>query len=186
MKPLKTKIRDIAAVKPQCQHCQTQTVGKLIKKARSPLAGKESKHRSNDTDKLSLTTEIKPLQPQIVEAQPQQIQQNWQRLAAQAKQINQLAAELEKAMQELKAIAIDLNCQQRSQQKTTKPVKSACEYLATVVPCVKRRKAGGFVLTTRRVDLFLAEREARKVAQTLRRRTKRSSKNKLSVLGWLF
>ena len=97
----------------------------------------------------------------------------WQRLAAQAERINQLSAELEKAMFELKVIANDINREQRTIQVAQKPTKSTCEYVTAIVPCVRRKKAGAFVLTTRPVDLFQAEREATQVAQTLRHRAKR-------------
>lgn len=130
----------------------------------------------------------------ITTLQPQQevLQQEtgWERLAAQARHINQLAAQLEQAMFEFKVIANDVNCKRRT-QNTKKSIKSVCEYLTTIVPCVGRRKSGVFVLTTRKVDLFQAEREALEIAQKLRRQAKRRrvkssiTANKRSLIGWL-
>lgn len=118
-----------------------------------------------------VTTAIKPLQLQLASEkllQPRQIRWQQQRLTAQAERINQLSSELEEAMLELKAIANDINGTRRIGQNSQKPVKSACKYLVAIVPCVTRRKAGGFVLATRTVDLFQAEREAEQVAKRLR------------------
>ncbi len=133
---------------------------------------------------------IAPLQPELVLEQSLPTQKSgWQRLVAQAELINKLAAELEEAMFELKAIANDINCSRRK-QNTQKPRKHACEYLAAIVPHVKYKKAGAFVLTTRPVDLFRSEREATQLAQTLRNRAKKrrtllSRRNKHPLLGWL-
>jgi hypothetical protein len=132
---------------------------------------------------------IAPLQPQLALEQSLPAQKSgWQRLAGQAELINKLAAELEEAMCELKAIAHDINCNRRK-QNTQKPIKHACEYLAAIVPHVKY-KTGAFVLTTRPVDLFRAEREATQLAKTLRNRAKRrvsplSRRNKHPLLSWL-
>lgn len=125
---------------------------------------KESKNEQEDAK--NITTGIKPLQPQI--AQPTQLQQSengWQRLATQAQLINQLSKELETAMFELKAIATQISCQQRLDNK---PRTKTCQFAAAIVPNVKRNKAGEFLLTSRTVDLFRAEREATELAQTLR------------------
>ncbi len=135
----------------------------------------------------SQTKAITTLQPQ---QEVLQQETGWERLAAQARHINQLAAQLEQAMFEFKVIANDVNCKRRT-QNTKKSIKSVCEYLTTIVPCVGRRKSGVFVLTTRKVDLFQAEREALEIAQKLRRQAKRRrvgssiTADKRSLLGWL-
>lgn len=153
MKELKSKNRDI---RPERQPLNQR----LPLHSCEPLGGE--------------TTAIQALQPQMgQEDLPQQINMGWQRLVAQAERINQLSAELEQAMFELKAIANDINRDQRTIRVTQKPTKSPCEYVTAIVPCVRRKKAGAFVLTTRPVDLFRAEREATQVAQTLRHRAKR-------------
>lgn len=103
----------------------------------------------------------------------QHLKMGWQRLTAQVERINQLSAELETAMFELKAIANDVNARARTMQTTQQPISSVCEYLKASVPCVRRKKAGAFVLTNRAVDLFQAEREAAQVAQELRCRAKK-------------
>lgn len=113
------------------------------------------------------------LQPQEATAMLQRVDREWQRLAAQAERINQLSGELETAIFELKAIANKVNSAQRTLLATQAPLSSPCEYLAAVVPYVSYQSNSSFVLTTRTVDLFQAEREAALVAQALRHLTKR-------------
>lgn len=115
---------------------------------------------------------IETPQPQMQKQLPQPARKGRQRLAVQAQRINQLSVELEAAILELKAIANELKREQRINQ-SQEPVKSMCEYSTALVPCVRYKKSGAFVLTTRQVDLFQAEREATQVAQTLRRRAKK-------------
>lgn len=175
MKELKPKITDINAKRKRaatcCQIPQHQCM---------PVSGRTQ----------GATTAIKALQPQMKQ-EVLQSKTGWQGLTAQAARINQLAAELEEAMFEFKVIANDVNLERRITQATKKQTKSVCEYLTALVPCVKPKKGGAFVLTSRKVDLFQAEREAVQVAQVLRRQAKRRragltlSQNKLSVLGWL-
>ncbi|MBG1241468.1 hypothetical protein [Nostoc sp. NZL] len=126
-----------------------------------------------DTDKkpilllkpTSVTTAIVPLQPQ-----DKKIISEQERLIAQVERVNRMAGELEAAILELKAIANTLNTQKRY------PVlkcKNICQYFAVSVPWVKRKPDESFILTTRRVDLFRAEREAALLAQQLRQQTKK-------------
>jgi hypothetical protein len=128
-----------------------------------------------------------------------------ERLESQAQRINQLSAELEAAVLELKAIASEVNRDWRALQAIQEPGKGAicasqqrfaiafakpgatavkrearesfipdvCEYVAANVPNVKQKQSGSFVLTSRPVDLFQAEREAALLAQTLRQRARR-------------
>lgn len=118
------------------------------------------------------------------------------RLESQAQRINQLSAELEAAVLELKAIASEVNRDWRAlqaiQESSTGAIALAnpgataakrearesfipdvCEYQAANVPNVKQKQSGSFVLTSRPVDLFQAEREAALLAQTLRQRARR-------------
>lgn len=159
MKELKPKIIDIR-VKRRLKAASSQTSLQC-----PPLPITEPSRR--------VTSAIEPLQPQKPLEIPPSQQTGWQRLAAQAELINQLATELEEAMFELKAIATDINCTQRLQRHPQKPSKSVCEYLPTVVPYVAHKQTGTFVLTKRSVDLFRAEREATQVAEALRRQAKR-------------
>lgn len=179
MKELKTKITDINAkrrrvAEPVCQTLQHHCLPVLPSK---PM--------------LDVATGITALQPKQIQEDVLQGKTGQQRLRAQAERINQLSAQLEEAMFEFKVIANDVNCEQRLTQATKKPIKSVCEYLKAIVPYVKPKKGGAFVLTTRPVDLFRAEREASQVAQELRRSAKKrivaplSQKNKHPVLGWL-
>ncbi|MDZ8185321.1 MAG: hypothetical protein RMX96_10765 [Nostoc sp. ChiSLP02] len=116
----------------------------------------------------SVTTAIAPLQPQ-----EEKIISDEERLAAQVERINRMAGELEAAIMELKAIANTLNTQKRYSLIKPKPRKNICEYLAVSVPCVRQKSDKSFILTTRRVDLFRAEREAALLAQQLRQQTKK-------------
>jgi hypothetical protein len=190
MKELKAKIIDIHSARRGHHYSQPEQLEESFLGVRShgiacfSLGQRESK--------LSLPTGIKPLQPQIAqESQSSQCENSWQQLATQAQRINKLAAQLEAAMLELKAIAAQINCERHIQHNTTKTLGTACEFLAAIVPEVKRNKAGGFILANRKVDLFRAEREATQVAQTLRWRTNRKrlvshlSRYKRRFFGWL-
>lgn len=176
MKELKSKITHINAKRKRAASCH-QT----------------SQHHSLprfERERQSRTTAIAALQPQMKQEVLQQKQrEGWQCLTAQAERINQLATELEAAMFEFKAIANDVNLERRMIRASKSPIKSVCEYLTTLVPCVKRKKGGAFILTTRKVDLFQAEREAVQVARELRRQARRRVasplKRQLPVLGWL-
>ncbi|MEH2409165.1 hypothetical protein [Nostoc sp.] len=129
-----------------------------------------------DTDKkpilllqpTSVTTAIVPLQPQ-----EKKIISERERLIAQVKRINQMAGELEAAILELKAIANTLNTQKRYPLLIKKLGKHICQYFAVSVPWVKRKPDESFILTTRKVDLFRAEREAALLAEQLRQQTKK-------------
>ncbi|MFN6568749.1 hypothetical protein [Dendronalium sp. ChiSLP03b] len=115
-----------------------------------------------------MTNAIMPLQPQ-----QENIVGEWERLVAQAQRINQMAAELEATILELKAIANTLNSQRSRLQENGKAYKSICKYLTVSVPWVRQKPDESFILTTRKVDLFRAEREAALLAQKLRQQTKR-------------
>ena len=114
----------------------------------------------------SVTTAIVPLQPQ-----EEKIISEPERLIAQVERVNQVAGELEAAILELKAIANTLNTQKRCPVLNQEAYK--CQYFAVSVPWVKRKPDESFILTTRRVDLFRAEREATLLAQQLRQQTKK-------------
>ncbi|MEH1817987.1 MAG: hypothetical protein V7L31_02625 [Nostoc sp.] len=116
----------------------------------------------------SVTTAIVPLQPQ-----EEKVISEQERLITQVERINQMAAELEAAILELKAIANTLNTQKRYPAVIQDAYKNICQYFAVSVPWVKRKPDESFVLTTRRVDLFRAEREAALLAQQLRQQTKK-------------
>lgn len=100
------------------------------------------------------------------------------RLEEQAKHINQLSAELETAVLELKAIASEINPDWKTLQATQKPTNLAniCQYQITTVPQVQSRADGSFLLISKPVDLFQAEREATLLAQTLRHRARKKRK----------
>ncbi len=93
---------------------------------------------------------------------------SWQCLVAQAQHINQMAEELEAAILELKALAKTVDSERRSQHLKGKPFQSVCKHFAVSVPYVKQNPNDSFSLTTRKIDLYQAEREAATLAQTLR------------------
>lgn len=157
MKKLKTKISGIGVKQSQFNHS-------LPVPRNKPIHG--------------VTTAIAALQPHQAQ-EPQQGKMARERLTAQARQINQLAAQLEQAMFEFVAIASEVNCKRRVTQGNKKQIKSVCEYLKVSVPGIKFKKSGGFVLKAKIIDLFPAEQEAYKVAQELRRQA--SSKEVLPL-----
>ncbi|MBW4645130.1 MAG: hypothetical protein KME23_19425 [Goleter apudmare HA4340-LM2] len=116
----------------------------------------------------TVTTAIMPLQ-----LPEENIIDGWECLALQAQRINQMAAELEAMILQLKTMATNLNSQTHYQQSHKQP--SVCEYLTVSVPWITQQPNETFVLTTRKVDLFRAEREALVLAQQLRQRTRRKS-----------
>lgn len=117
----------------------------------------------------SVTTAIAPLQPQKVK-----IISERERLITQVERINQMAAELEAAILELKAIANTLNTQKRYPVIIQELCKNICQYFAVSIPWVKRKPDDSFILKTRKVDLFRAEREASLLAQQLRLQSKKN------------
>lgn len=129
-----------------------------------------------DTDKkpillfqpTSVITAIVPLQPQ-----EEKIISERERFITQVERINQMAQELEAAILELKAIANTLNTQKPYPFLIKELCKNICQYFAVRVPWVKRKSNESFILTTRKVDLFRAEREAALLAQQLRQQTKK-------------
>ena len=119
--------------------------------------------------------------PASIVTERSQYQEALKRLEAKAQQINQLSAAQETAMLELKAIAtrlerdrvaLELQHGDAYEGDTYLPAEPStiCEYLATDVPAIERDQSGAFVMTTRAVDLFKAERDAEVMAQTLRHR----------------
>ncbi|HEY9669578.1 MAG TPA: hypothetical protein V6C91_22380 [Coleofasciculaceae cyanobacterium] len=97
------------------------------------------------------------------------------RLESQGTRINQLAAELEAAIFEFKAIASETNRDWKAWQATQEPTVGAdvCEYQSVNLPNVQQKSSGSFVIKSRSVDLFKAEREATLLAQTLRQRSRK-------------
>ncbi|MBH8564706.1 hypothetical protein I8748_21385 [Nostoc sp. CENA67] len=128
----------------------------------------------------------------IVPLQPEQenMSAGWERLVVQVQRINHMAAELEATILELKAIASTINRQRNYLQENSKPHKSICQYLTVSVPWVRQNPDESFILTTRKIDLYRAEREATLLAQKLRQQTQRKKlasqrhrKNKSTVDG---
>jgi hypothetical protein len=132
---------------------------------------KEIEPRSNSSSLRPLSLS----QPAIVPLQPQKekIISGWERLVAQAQTINQMAAELEAEILELKAIVSAIDSQINYLQGNRKARRSICKYLTISVPWVRQKSDESLILTTRKIDLFRAEREAALLAQKLRQQSKK-------------
>ncbi|MBW4514108.1 MAG: hypothetical protein KME11_02645 [Timaviella obliquedivisa GSE-PSE-MK23-08B] len=165
-----------------------------------PLA--ERTHRATgqelamETQRLShlTSTYVKKLEqpkPPVVHS----LDEAFQRLDAQAEEVNQLSAAQEAAILKLKAIAEQVG--QDWQSSDSKNLASSgkavrlppiCEYLETAVPHIEKDQQGKFVVTSRSVDLFKAEREAELNAEELRHRAMRTRQNSSlfrRVWNWL-
>lgn len=106
-----------------------------------------------------------------------QIAEEIKRLEVQAERVNQLSLAQEAALLELRAIAKKLERDRQSLPEEAEGFTAEipqCEYLTEVVPYVEREADGAFIVTTRAIDLFKAEREATLMAQSLRHRAGRS------------
>ncbi len=122
----------------------------------------------SDLERTIETTAIVPLLPE-----EEKIISDWERLLVQAQRINQMAKELEVAMLELKTIASILNSQRRYLHPLGRISQNICQYFSVSVPWVKVKSDKSLILTTRRVDLFKAEKEATLLAQQLRQQSKK-------------
>ncbi|QLE58708.1 hypothetical protein FD725_26335 [Nostoc sp. TCL26-01] len=113
------------------------------------------------------TNAIVPLQPQ-----QENFVSSWEHLLTVVQHINHMARELEAKMLELKQVASTINSQiNYLSESDGQPDKNICQYASISVPLVKQTPDQSFILTTRKVDLFKAEREATLLAQQLRQRT---------------
>jgi hypothetical protein len=116
----------------------------------------------------------------------------FQRLEAQAEQVNQLSVAQETAILKLKVIAeqVELDWKASEPEHSARSGKSAihlppiCEYLDTSIPHVERDANGGLILTSRSIDLFKAQRDAEFNAEVLRHVVK--NKRKPSFLRQLW
>lgn len=148
----------------------------------SRLTLKESRSQPVATTQQQISDPKKPGLPFPVRLPLERLRRRTlkgvKRLEHQAKRINQLSAELEAAVLELKAIASEINPDWKASQATQNLSNPAnvCKYHTTTVPHVEPKPDGSFVLISKPVDLFQAEREATLLAQTLRHRAKRKRK----------
>lgn len=113
---------------------------------------------------------------EIATSTPQQrVKAGIKRLEAQAERINQLSAEIEAAIWELKAIATQINQDNRSLQKKRGNAKliEICKYRSAKIPNIYQKPCGRFVLVLRPLGISKAEREATLLAKKLRQWTKR-------------
>jgi hypothetical protein len=90
--------------------------------------------------------------------------------------INRLSEELEEAMLEFKAMACEVNQDWKTFQSLQEPrraIAEICQYQVVNVPNIQQKPSGSFIVNSRTVDLFKAEREAAVLAKTLRHRARR-------------
>lgn len=131
--------------------------------------------------------QVKQLHPQSARTPEQYLDRALPVLEAQAQHINQLSAIQEAAILELKAIAEKVEQDWKLLDQTYEDIATAesslpplCDYLEAVVPQVEKDRNGLYVLKTRSIDLFKAEREAALTAQALRHWSERSQRSKSS------
>ncbi len=106
----------------------------------------------------------------------QRTKEGLKRLESQAERINQLSSELETAVVEFKVIASEVNRDWKAIQAIQEPRNVSvdiCDYQAVYIPNVQQKSSGSFVMRSRTIDLFKAEREAALLAQTLRHRARK-------------
>lgn len=130
----------------------------------------------------SPSTGVKPLQPSAPSrlgerpSTERMGDEMLRQLESRAEHINQLAATQEAALREFKSLAQraerDLKAVQLGQNPIAEADVTLCAYEGAIVPWVEKDETGAFVLKTRSVDLFQAEREASRVAQELRDRSR--------------
>ncbi len=128
--------------------------------------------RETESHLLNPRKDIEPLQPKLSREKPQKASNDWQKLLVNAEKVNQLSAQLEEALFELKVTASEIKCDTNAHSILNKIFKPKL----IVIPCIHYKKPGLIALTTRKLDLFQQEQEAFQVAQMLRRRTKRRLK----------
>jgi hypothetical protein len=138
-----------------------------------------------ETERLSrltsaYVTKLEQPKPPVVHS----LDEAFQRLDAQAEEVNQLSAAQEAAVLKLKAIAEQVGQDWQVSDSTSlagsgKSVRlpPICEYLETAVPHIEKDQHGKFVVTSRSVDLFKAEREAELNAEELRHRAVKTRQN---------
>lgn len=139
--------------------------------------------------------QFKQFQAQMPQPSEHVFHQSLQVLDTQAQYINQLSAIQETAIQELKMIAEQIEQDWKALEQVTDDATRSdleppqvVEYQATAVPQLEKDKYGIYVLTTRAIDLFKAEREASLTAQALRHWSKRGRTHpraKSGVWAWL-
>lgn len=131
----------------------------------------EFKATPQATPKPHLLSHIEPLQPQLSREKPK-VSNAWQKLLISAEKVNQLSEQLEAALFELKIAGSQLKGDKNAHPISNKMFKQK----SIVIPYIHYKRPGLIVVTTRKIDLFQQEREADRVAQMLRKRTKRRLK----------
>jgi hypothetical protein len=122
---------------------------------------KNSKYSYNSTtqSQISPLKGIVPLRPNEDSPGKENSMTEWERYQMQVEFINQMGHELEEAIIELKEIASTLN------------IKEGLRFFPVSVPWIKQQPNNSLILTSRKVDLFRAEREAANIAQALRNKS---------------
>ncbi|MBE9179877.1 hypothetical protein IQ268_15000 [Oculatella sp. LEGE 06141] len=128
--------------------------------------------RSNDYLQPFRQLHPQPAQP----TSPQRLSDAFKQLEERANYVNKLAAAQETAILELKAIAERLERDWKAIELETPDadldaeVPTICDYITASVPHIEKDDHGTFIVTSRSVDLFKAERDAALVAHGLRHR----------------
>jgi len=133
---------------------------------------------ASPTRKAGKSQAIQPFQPEepktLSAIAPQdRFQIDLCRLEMHARRVNELAAELEQALWDLKSSATQVNQSShtfREQFGHHWFPAQICEYHSVELPTLRQQENGQLVLASRTVDLFAAEREASELAAALRQR----------------
>jgi hypothetical protein len=158
-------------VRSQCIPLKQRSAQKKAKKpAKASNRPKHNPDANRPKSPLSfpITTPLKGLRQRTAEG--------LRRLQNQGLRINRLSEELEEAMLEFKAMACEVNQDWKTFQSVQEPrraIAEICQYQVVYVPHILQKPSGSFIVNSRAVDLFKAEREAAVLAKTLRHRARR-------------
>lgn len=134
--------------------------------------------------------QYRQLQAQSFQPADYILDRSLQILDAQVQHINHLSAVQEAAILELKTMAETLEQEwniaaQHSDDNGECDSLPICEYISAVVPTIEQDEDGVYVLSSRSIDLFKAEREAKLTAQALRHWGNRDQPQAKSSWRWL-
>jgi hypothetical protein len=168
---------DSKSYSPNGSTSHSQGNGRQKQPSQAKRAGKVDRQQQpseTDSRRLQLFEIPQPSTPE------QGLEQALQQLEERVQKFNQLATAQESAMLELKAIAEKLEQDWKLLEMGDLPQTGwtaadlmplpVIEYAEAAVPVIQKNQEGVFVVTTRSIDLFKAEREAASMAEALRYR----------------
>jgi hypothetical protein len=194
LKAIQAAIRSIRANEPRST-APSPTVMTATRPARTQPAATELAMEAERLSRLT-STYVKQLEkpkPRAVPKAVPSLDQAFQRLDAQVAEVNQLSTAQEAAILKLKAIAQQVEQDRQTNpsvrsNKTALQLPPLSESGEMAVPHVEKDQHGNFVLTSRSVDLFKAERDAEFNAEVLRHhaiRTRRQPSLLSRLWNWV-